>query len=108
VRLSPAYDVVVTAAFPELDHSFALTFAGTTHPEALTPEGLRKAAREFRLSPARANEMAADVLARVERAVPEVATEVLIQGGERSVVDRVVLAVTHTAAHVRSRLFAAA
>lgn len=65
VRLAPAYDVVVTSVFSGLDQTLALSFGGTTHPNALTPRSLAVAAREFRMTPARAKEMAEDVVRQV-------------------------------------------
>lgn len=104
VRLAPAYDVVVTALFPELDRSFALTFAGTTHLQALTREGLRKVAREFRLAPSRAVAMVADVCERVAVAVPMVADDVLALGGAAAVVEALARVVVEANDALRGRL----
>jgi len=104
IRLAPAYDVVVTAIFPSLDRTFALSFAGTTHPQALTRAGLRKVAREFRLSPATVAALVADVCDRIEGALPSVAEQVLTLGGAHSVVDALVAVVTETNEELRARL----
>lgn len=100
VRLAPAYDVVVTAVYPALDQTFALAFAGTTDPRALTPAGLRKAAREFRLSAVRALALAAEVCDLVDAATDEVAQEVSRSGGSPEVLDLLVRSVRDTQARV--------
>ncbi len=103
VRLAPAYDVVVTAVYPDLDQTFALSFGGTTHPRALTPESLAVAAREFRLTHARVRELAADVVQRVRTALPDVLHSVAQEGGG-AMLDRLAASVTATAADMATRL----
>ena len=98
VRLAPAYDVVVTAVYPALDQTFALAFAGTTDPRALSPAGLRKAAREFHLSAARAHALAADVCDLVTATTDEVAQDVSRSGGSPAVLDLLVRSVRDTQA----------
>jgi serine/threonine-protein kinase HipA len=104
VRLAPAYDVVVTSLFDGLDRMLALSFGGTTHPNALTPRSLTVAAREFRMTPARAEEMAADVVRRVREALPPVLHAVAQDGGDPDMLDRLSRSVMTTAADLASRL----
>ena len=104
VRLAPAYDVVVTAVYPALDQTFALAFAGTTDPRALSPAGLRKAAREFHLSAARAHALAADVCDLVTATTDEVAQDVSRSGGSPAVLDLLVRSVRDTQACVEKGL----
>jgi serine/threonine-protein kinase HipA len=104
VRLAPAYDVVVTSLFAGLDQTLALSFGGTTHPNALTPQGLTVAAREFRMTPARAKEMAGDVVRLVQEALPTVLHAVAQDRGDPDMLDRLSLSVMTTADDLASRL----
>ena len=104
VRLAPAYDVVVTALYPALDQTLALAFAGTTNPQAFTPAGLRMAAREFRLSPALARAVAAEVCERMESATAETAHQVALLGGATPVLDQLVGTVVACRVQVESGL----
>lgn len=104
VRLAPVYDVVVTALYPELDQTLALAFAGTTHAEGFTAAGLRKAAREFRLSEARARELVADVCERVATATDGELRAVETTGGALAVLERLGAVVRECNATVRAGL----
>lgn len=104
LRLAPAYDVVVTTLFQGLDRTFALAFGGTVHPAALTPHSLRVAAREFDVAHAQVGAVAAEVLVRVRRALPDVLHSVHELGGARSVLDQLESAVTGTADEFAARL----
>ena len=106
VRLAPAYDVVVTALYPELDQTLALSFAGTTDPRAFTSAGLRNAAREFRLSPARAKALAVEVCERLAAATAGAADEVARLGGVVHVLDKLVATVGACRAQVEKGLLA--
>jgi len=66
VRLAPAYDVVCTMAYTDLDTVLPLLFAGSLHLAQLTPAALRKAARSFGITPALAKELVADVCDRLD------------------------------------------
>lgn len=67
-RLAPAYDVVCTMAYRNLDTVLPLMFGGQRTLGALTPAALTKAAREFSLTPALARALVDDVCTRIERA----------------------------------------
>jgi serine/threonine-protein kinase HipA len=67
-RLAPAYDVVCTMAYRQVDAVLPLTFGGERALEALTPAALRKAAREFGLTPVFSRELVADVCDRIDAA----------------------------------------
>lgn len=104
VRLAPAYDVVVTSVFSGLDQTLALSFGGTTHPNALTPRSLTVAAREFRMTPARAREMAGEVVRRVREALPDVLHAVAQDRGDPVILDRLSISVMATAGDLATRL----
>ena len=61
------------------------------------------AAREFRLTHARARELAADVVQRVRTALPDVLHSVAQEGGG-AMLDRLAASVTATAAEMATRL----
>jgi len=104
LRLAPAYDVVVTSVYPQLDRAFGLAFCGTTTPRALRPASLRAGAREFRLSEPPARAMADDVVRRVADHLPAVLHDVAALGGDAAALDDVERAVTATVAELRTRL----
>ncbi len=104
VRLAPAYDVVVTAVFPSLDHEMALHFGGTTNPRALTAGSLAVAAREFRLPRARVTELAADVVERVRNRLRDVLHEVARERADRKMLERLAVSVAATAKNLGKRL----
>ena len=101
VRLAPAYDVVVTALFPELDQTLALSFGGTTQPAALNAHSLKVAAREFRFTPARARDLADDVCTRVAGALDAVLHDVAKSDGDEAVLARLRTTVQGTLAAVK-------
>lgn len=102
--LSPAYDVVVTSVYPQLDKTFGLAFCGTTMPQALQPSSLRGGAREFRLAEAPARAMADDVVRRVREGLFDVLHEVAGLGGDVAVLETLSKAVTGTTADLAKRL----
>lgn len=104
MRLAPAYDVVVTTVFPGLDRTFALSFAGTVDPPALTPQCLRVAAREFDVTPVLVGEMASDVLGRVRAALPDALQAVQAMGGDPAVLAKLDVEVRATAEEFARRL----
>ena len=65
-RLAPAYDVVCTMAYRNLDAVLPLSFGGQYALEAITPTVMPKVAREFGVTVARARELAADVCDRID------------------------------------------
>lgn len=104
VRLSPAYDVVVTAVYEHLDKTFALSFAGTTLPQALTNASLAVAAREFRLPRDRAVELASGVVTNVREALADVLSSVRTDGGNQKMLERCEDAVQRTSSDLKNRL----
>ncbi|MEP6733496.1 MAG: HipA domain-containing protein [bacterium] len=104
VRLAPAYDVVVTAVYEELDRDFALHFCGTTLPQALTRESLRVAAREFSLPAARVTALADDVVQLVRASLPDALEQVSRDGGAASMLDRLCASVLETSSALAERL----
>lgn len=104
VRLAPAYDVVVTAVYEHLDRTLALSFGGTTLPQALTRESMAAAAREFRLPRDRAVELAADVVTSVREALANVLNTVRGNGGEQRLLERCGDSVRRTSNDLATRL----
>jgi serine/threonine-protein kinase HipA len=104
VRLAPAYDVVVTAVYPAIDHDFALHFCGTTLPRALTRASLRVAAREFSLPPSRVTDIADDVVQRVRSSLPDVLQNVSRALGAPTMLNELGASVLETSLALRSRL----
>ncbi len=104
VRLAPAYDVVVTAVYEHLDQSFALSFGGTTLPQALTNASLAAAAREFRLPRDRAAELASSVVTNVREALADVLSSVRADGGDQQMLERCDESVQRTSAELTGRL----
>jgi serine/threonine-protein kinase HipA len=104
VRLSPAYDVVVTAIYEHLDKTFALSFGGTTLPQALTKASLAAAAREFRLPRDRAVELASDVVTRVRVTLANALSSVRADGGDQKMLERCEDSVQRTSADLIERL----
>lgn len=104
VRLSPAYDVVVTAAYEHLDKTLALSFGGTTLPHALTTASVAVAAREFRLPRDRAVELAAGVVTNVREALADVLSAVRADGGDQQMLERCDASVQRTSTDLTKRL----
>jgi serine/threonine-protein kinase HipA len=104
VRLAPAYDVVVTAIYDQLDRTFALNFCGTTSPNALQPARLRIAAREFGLPERRVVEIADDVVQRMHSRLPDVMEDVSRLVGAVEALDRLSASVSQTASDLARRL----
>ncbi len=104
VRLAPAYDVVVTAVYENLDREFALHFCGTTLPQALTRASLRTAAREFSLPAALVTDLADDVVHRIRSGLPEVLQDVSRVGGAPQMLDKLSTSVRETASALAKRL----
>ena len=104
VRLAPAYDVVVTAVYEDLDRDFALHFCGTTLPQALTRASLRVAAREFSLPAARVTELANDVVQLVRSSLPDVLQQVSRTGGASQMLDKLSASVLETSSALAERL----
>lgn len=104
VRLAPAYDVVVTAVFAGLDQTLALNFGGTNFPKGLTSGSLRTAAREFRMTPARATELASDVVTRLHDAREPQLHAVAQLGGNAHMLERLDTSVRVTLEHFAERV----
>lgn len=104
VRLAPAYDVVCTLAYPTLDDELPLRFGGQLTVAALTPGSLVKAAREFRLAPARARDLTAAVCEGIGAALPDALHGVERVAGSHEILDRIDLTVREQAALIRSAL----
>lgn len=104
LRLAAAYDVVVTSPYATLNREFALSFGGTTKPQALQPSSMRAAAREFRLEETFARALADDVMRRVRDGLLGALHEVAGLGGDASALSELEREVTATAAHLQARL----
>ena len=104
LRLAPAYDVVCTMAYKDLDTVLPLLFAGALHLAQLNPAALRKAARSFGLTPALAKELVADVCDRLDAHRNEALQEAERVAGPHDVLTSVGLVVEATTAETRRRL----
>ncbi|MEQ1690537.1 MAG: HipA domain-containing protein [Gemmatimonas sp.] len=104
VRLAPAYDVVCTMAYTDLDTVLPLLFAGALHLAQLNPAALRKAARSFGLTPALAKEISADVCDRLDANRDDALHAAERLAGAHEVLTSVGLAVEATTAETRRRL----
>jgi serine/threonine-protein kinase HipA len=104
VRLAPAYDVVCTLVYPTLDDELPLRFGGQLTVAALTPRSLAKAAREFRLAPARARDLMAAVCDGIVAALPDALDGVEKIAGRHAVLERLDVTVREQTTLVRRAL----
>lgn len=104
VRFAPAYDVVCTMAYRDLDTVLPLLFAGALHLAQLSPAALKKAARSFGLTPALAKELVEDVCDRLDANRNDALQEAERVAGPHDVLTSVGLVVEATTAETRSRL----
>ena len=104
VRLAPAYDVVCTMAYNDLDTTLPLLFAGALHLAQLTPAALRKAARSFGVTPALAKELVADVCDRLDADRDHALHAAAHVAGHHDVLTSIGLVVEATTAETRRRL----
>lgn len=104
LRLAPAYDVVCTLAYPGLDTALPIRFGGQPTVAALTPRALGVAAREFKIAPARAAQLADTVCAAVLDALPRVLTDVARMAGPDPILATMDRTVRDEAAAVRRAL----
>jgi serine/threonine-protein kinase HipA len=107
VRLAPAYDVVCTLAYPALDDELPLRFGGQLTVDALTPRSLVKAAREFRLSPARARDLTAAVCDGILAALPDALHGVQRVAGRHEILGRLDRTVSEQTTLIRKALLGA-
>jgi serine/threonine-protein kinase HipA len=104
VRLAPAYDVVVSGVHDGLDHELALYFCGTTHLQALMPTSLSVAAREFALPLGHVTELANEVVRLVQSGLPDVLQDVLREGGQSAMLEKLGISVMRTSTYFAERL----
>lgn len=104
LRLAPAYDVVCTMAYTELDTVLPLLFAGALHVAQLDPGALRKAARSFGLTPALAKDLVADVCDRLDANRDDALHAAERVAGPHDALTSVGLVVEATTAETRRRL----
>jgi serine/threonine-protein kinase HipA len=104
VRLAPAYDVVCTMAYRDLDTVLPLLFAGALQLAELTPAALRKAARSFGITPALAKALVADVCERLDATRHDALHAAERLAGAHDALTSVDLVVEATTAETRRRL----
>ena len=104
LRLAPAYDVVCTMAYTDLDTVLPLLFAGVLHLAQLNPAALKKAARSFGLTPALAKELVADVCDRLDSDRNDALHAAERVAGPHDVLTSIGLVVEATTAETRRRL----
>lgn len=104
MRLAPAYDVVCTMAYKDLDTVLPLLFAGALHLAELQPAALAKAARSFGLTLALAKQVVADVCDRLDDARDDSLESAARMAGQHEVLTSVSLVAAATTAETRRRL----
>ena len=104
LRLAPAYDVVCTMAYKDLDTVLPLLFAGVLHMAQLNPALLKKAARSFGLTPALAKDLVADVCDRLDANRDDALQSAARTAGPHEVLTSMGLVVEATTAETRRRL----
>jgi len=104
LQLAPAYDVVCTMAYADLDSALPLLFGGALHLAQLTPAAVAKAARSFGLTPALAKEIVADVCDRLDANRVDALEAAARVAGAHAVLQSVDLVVEATTAETRRRL----
>lgn len=104
LRLAPAYDVVCTMAYIDLDTVLPLHFAGVLHLAQLNPALLKKAARSFGLTPALAKDLVAEVCDRLDANRDDALQAATRAAGPHEVLTSVGLVVEATTAETRRRL----
>ncbi len=104
VRFAPAYDVVCTMAYKDLDMVLPLLFAGALHLAQLNPAALKKAARSFGLTSALAKELVADVCDRLDANRNDALHAAERLAGTHEVLASVGMVVEATTAETRRRL----
>jgi serine/threonine-protein kinase HipA len=104
LRLAPAYDVVCTMAYTDLDTVLPLLFAGALHLSQLTPPALAQAARSFKITPALAKDLVADVCDRLDASRDDSLHRAQQIAGPHDVLTSIGLVVAATTAETRRRL----
>lgn len=104
IHLAPAYDVVCTLAYPAIDQRLPLSFGGQNRVAALSPHALKVAAKEFKLTPAHAAQLAEEVLNAVDAMLPDALHGAEQEAGRHDVLHVIARAITAESAVVRSRL----
>jgi serine/threonine-protein kinase HipA len=103
LRLAPAYDVVCTMAYKDLNTDLPLLFAGALHLSQLTPSSIGKAARSFKITPALAKELVADVCDRLDARRDDSLHRAQQMAGSHDVLTSVAVVVAATTAETRRR-----
>jgi serine/threonine-protein kinase HipA len=103
-RVSPAYDVMCTMAYADLDTMLPLQFGGAAHLSQLAPEALRKPTRPFGITSTLAMELVDDVSERLEARLEDALYAASLFAGPREVLTSIGSVVRATAAERRKRL----
>ena len=104
LQLAPAYDVICTMAYAELDTALPLVFGGALQLTALHPSALAKAARAFGLTSRLAHELVADVCDRLDAARDDALQTATRVAGPHDVLNAVDVVVQAMTAETRTRL----
>lgn len=102
-RLAPAYDVVCTLAYPELDRTLPLALGGTRQVDAFNAHTPVVIAREFGLTAGFVREVLDDVVARIAGALDDVLQAVATQTGDQVTCDTLHRIVAVEAEALRTR-----
>ena len=104
VRLAPAYDVVCTMAYADLNTVLPLLFADAQHLPQLQPAALVNAARAFGITLALARALVADVCDRLDAGRDDALEFAARLAGQHDVLTSVGLVVAEMTAETRRRL----
>lgn len=104
VRLAPAYDVVCTVVYENIEKRFALQFGGAPSSAALNARCLKKVARELKIGPSLAARVVAEVADRIMAALPTATALARETAGEHPILEEMTIAIAAETAVVRSAL----
>jgi serine/threonine-protein kinase HipA len=101
IRLSPAYDLVCTAMYPQLTNRLAMGVGGQFQADQVTPRHWTQLLEECGLDTTAAREHIADVGDRIVRALSELRNQASERQSDQQVVDAIALIAEQRAGQVR-------
>jgi serine/threonine-protein kinase HipA len=101
VRLAPLYDVVSTAAYPELNRDLAISIGDKFDPDAIGPTQWQDLAGDFGLNAGQFARTRSSLADRVSRTAAELRTEALADGWHDPRIETVLETVSARAAQVK-------
>jgi serine/threonine-protein kinase HipA len=106
IRIAPAYDVVCTLAYPPIDVRLPIPFGGEKYVSTLSVHALKVAAREFKLTAARAGQIAEDVINTIEAALADTLHNIAESAGHHAILDSLATTIADESTMVRGKLLA--